>query len=129
MNRGALKKKKYKKKVLPIPSNPADTIPRSVEHAFYLDKANGNKLSEEAIAKEMAAINGHKVFRDVKQGELTRHEDGWQKAPLNMIFTIKGDGRRKARLVLGGHRTTADDYDTYADTVGTRNSKLQSIYL
>jgi hypothetical protein len=41
-----------------------------------------------------------------------------------MIFAVKHDGRRKARLVLGGHVTDATGYDTYASTVKTENVRL-----
>jgi hypothetical protein len=41
-----------------------------------------------------------------------------------MIFAVKHDGRRKARLVIGGHMTDASCYDTYAATVKTENVRL-----
>ncbi len=34
-----------------------------------------------------------------------------------MIFTVKPDGRHKARLVLGGHQVDSSCYDTYASMV------------
>ena len=41
-----------------------------------------------------------------------------------MIFTVKPDLRRKARLVIGGHVIDSEGHSTYASTV-----KLQSVRL
>ena len=40
--------------------------------------------------------------------------DGFQYARLMMIFDVKQDLRRKARLILGGHMIDASGHDTYA---------------
>ena len=53
-----------------------------------------------------------------------KNADGWQYAPLRMIFEVKRDLRRKARLVIGGHVTDATGYDTYASTIRTENVRL-----
>ena len=41
-----------------------------------------------------------------------------------ILFSVKPDGRRKVRMVLGGHMTNAEDYMTHAATVQTANVKL-----
>ena len=52
-------------------------------------------------------------------------EEGWQKAPLRMIFDIKNeDQRHKARLVIGGHRVDSSDYNTYSSQVDSLSVTL-----
>jgi len=42
---------------------------------------------------------------------------GHQKIPCHIIFDVKFDGRRKARLVAGGHRTVDPGEDAYSGVV------------
>ncbi|MGH7955002.1 MAG: reverse transcriptase domain-containing protein, partial [Gloeomargaritales cyanobacterium] len=48
----------------------------------------------------------------------------YQFAPLQMIFTVKSDLRRKARLVVGGHVVDSGDLPTYASTVKGMSVRL-----
>ena len=56
---------------------------------------NGNHLWEEAIKKELTQMDDFSVFRFLNQGESL---DDYQKLPYHMVFDVKFDLRRKARL-------------------------------
>ena len=96
-------------------------IPRNVTHAALLDKVNGNKLWEEATGKELKSINDHKVFRRVSENDdMTEYK----RIPYQIIFDCKHDGRRKARLVAGGHMTAPPTEDVYSGVVGMDTVRL-----
>jgi hypothetical protein len=97
-------------------------VPRTVKEALQFDKENGNTLWTDAIKKEMTSQHEMETFILLMEGKLP--DGDWQYAPLRMIFTVKSDGRHKARLVIGGHVTDASDYDTYAATIRTDNIRI-----
>ena len=76
-------------------------IPRNVKEALALDAESGTTHWRDAMTKEIASLVAMNCF--------TFHPPGYkpgpnsQKAPLRMIFEVKQDGRRKGRLVCGGH--------------------------
>ena len=78
-------------------------IPRNASHAFHLDELNGDHLWKEAMDKEIQSINDFKTFRVLDEGE--ELPEGYLKIPYHLVFDCKFDGRRKARLVAGGHKT------------------------
>ena len=77
-----------------VPHNPSDAI--------RLDKVNNDNLWERAIDKEVGSINTFKTFIILEENE--NIPEGYKQIPYHMIFDVKFDGRRKARLVAGGHR-------------------------
>ncbi|MGH3056579.1 MAG: reverse transcriptase domain-containing protein, partial [Gaiellaceae bacterium] len=80
-----------------------------------MDKNNGNTKWQEAMAKEMAGLYQHGVF-DYKGSHFKPPTD-YQYAPLCMIFNVKADLRRKARLVIGGHVIDASHLNSYSSVV------------
>ena len=48
--------------------------------------------------------------------------------PIHWVFAVKHDLRHKARLVMTGHVTTADDLDKYAATTSLDGVKLQLFF-
>ena len=92
-------------------------VPKSVKQALEFDKENNNDLWANAVKKEMDALYDMDTFKFVNAAHKFKTEEGWQFAPLRMIFEIKHDLRRKARLVIGRHVTDASGYDTYAATI------------
>mmetsp|Transcript_52228 Transcript_52228/g.78006 ORF Transcript_52228/g.78006 Transcript_52228/m.78006 type:complete len:1156 (-) Transcript_52228:781-4248(-) len=76
-------------------------IPRNVEDAKQLDKENGNTLWMDAVEKEIATLQRMKCFDFREPGYKPSEE--YQFCKLTMLFEGKHDGRRKARLVAGGH--------------------------
>ena len=96
-------------------------IPRSPSHALSLDKKNGNTLWQDAMDKELKAIMSFGTFRVPDKGEdLTEY----QQIPYHIVFAVKHDGRRKARLVAGGHKTGSPTEDLYSGVVGIGNVRL-----
>ena len=46
------------------------------------------------------------------------NKDGWQYAPMHMMFDVKKqDLRHKSRLVVGGHSVDSTEYTTYSSTI------------
>ena len=73
-------------------------IPRSTAEALEIDAENGNTEWYDAIMKEM--FNVRIAFDVLKRGAIA--PPGFKKIPLSMIFDIKLDFTKKARLVAGG---------------------------
>ena len=85
-------------------------LPQSVEHAYKLDQQNGDSLWRNAIRKEMT--NVLVAFDILEQDE---------KIPIHLkelgvylVFDVKMDMTRKARLVADGHKTPDSIASTYA---------------
>jgi len=64
-------------------------IPRSTREALLFDRENGNNKWAEAMAKEMAGLERLGVFNYHSPTVEFKKEEGWQFAPLRMIFSIK----------------------------------------
>jgi len=103
-------------------------VPISVKESLKLDKENDNSLWRDEITKEMDAMEEHKCFEFRNNMGGLNKENGWQYAPLHMIFDIKSqDMRRKARLVVGGHVVSCDGFETYSSTVKAVSVRLVMI--
>ena len=98
-------------------------VAKSTKHALQLDAKEGNDLYEVAIGKEMKAIKEHTVFRLPRPGESL---EGYKRIPYHMVFDVKFDLRRKARLVAGGNMTEdpGPDEDIYSGVVGIEFVRL-----
>jgi len=96
-------------------------VPRSVAHALYLDRVNGNHLWQEAIENELRQINEYKTFRKLIHGESI---DDYTKIPYHMVFDVKFDLRQKARLVAGGNHTDPSKEDIFSGIVGMETVRL-----
>ena len=68
-----------------------------------LDKLSGTKGWRKAIDIEMKQLDDYHTFKLVPKGELP--PPGYKRIPHHIVFDVKFDGRLKARLVAGGHRT------------------------
>lgn len=90
-------------------------IPKTVAEAYALDKANGNNLWRDAIAKEMAAV---RIAFAIKEPGDDVIPPGYQYMDCHMVFEVKLEGfRRKCRMVAGGHMVEAPATITYAGVV------------
>ena len=92
-------------------------IPKSVEEALAIDRANGNHYWRNAIEKEMG--NNRVAFKILKENKVV--PPGRTQIKCHMIFDVKFDFTRKARFVAGGHLTKPPSSITYS-TVVTRDS-------
>jgi hypothetical protein len=102
-------------------------VPKSVAEALRVDKKNNNNLWQEAIVRELSAIMSMGTFKLLKREVLEREKGQWQYAPLRIIFDVKQDTRRKARLVLGGHVLDSAGLDLYASNMKTISARALMI--
>jgi len=98
-------------------------VPKSVNEAKRLDKANGDTLWCDAICKEMK--NVRIAFEEFK-GDVSAITPGYQEIRCHMIFDIKmGENfRRKARMVADGHRTETLAALTYSSVVSRDSVRI-----
>jgi hypothetical protein len=109
-NNSTLKSSKGKKKKKPGQNNQhfgevkyGVQVPQSVREALLLDEEDDNTLWTDTMSKEICALNKLNCFRVQERANWNPRDEGYQYAPLHLIFDVKPDGRRKARLVVGGH--------------------------
>ena len=88
-------------------------IPSHTQEALLFDKMNGTTFWADAITKEMGNLDRLGVFQYFSPDTRKEGSDGWQKAPMRMIFDVKKDGRYKARLVVGGHVIDSSEHETF----------------
>eukprot|EP00957_Ditylum_brightwellii_P074023 5624595-Ditylum_brightwellii.AAC.1 len=65
----------------------------------------------------MKALDHLDVFEFHKSSVRMHRKDGWQYAPMHMIFDIKHDLQRKAEFDVGSHVIDFSDHNTYSSTV------------
>lgn len=93
-------------------------VPESVQEANDLDTANGNDLWAKALQKELA--NVLVAFKLLQDDE--KPPPGSKKIGYHIIFTVKMDLTRKARLVADGFQNkSVPSHDCYS-TVVSRDS-------
>jgi hypothetical protein len=98
-------------------------VPRSIREAYEIDKNNGNKLWTEAIEKETKMLyEEYKCFHLLAPDE--KIPQGYKMIPLIWTFTVKFDGRHRARCVAGGHVTDDLDEDLYSGVVNLETVRL-----
>ena len=97
-------------------------VPRDHNHAMQLDQQNGNHLWKEAEEKELSQIDEYETFNDLGKGDLS--PSGHKKIRAHMVYDVKHDGRRKARLVADGHLTDVPTDSTYSSVVSLRGLRM-----
>ena len=91
-------------------------VPVGLKQAYALDKKNGNTAWQDAINKELKQLFDYNTFRQLKPGQVLPPE--YKKIPYHIIFDVKFDLWRKARLVAGGNWTDVGQDDVYSGVVG-----------
>lgn len=99
-------------------------IPTSVEHAYELDRRNGNTMWRDALKKEM--YNVGVAFEILEDG--TPAPKGWRKATGHLIWDVKMDFTRKARWVLDGHKMPDPVGSKYAGVVSRESVRIAFTY-
>lgn len=101
-------------------------LPHSVKEALAIDAETGTDFWYKAIAKEMKNVRPAFQLRDdLTPQELSRDPKilpGFQKIHLHMIFDVKADLQRKARLVANGNETKALGPSSSYSSVVSRES-------
>ena len=76
---------------------------------------------EEAILKELKQLDGFKVFRSFNDHD---NFEEFQRLPYHMVFNVKFDLRRKARLVVGGDHQTGPKDESYSGVVSLTTIRI-----
>ena len=97
-------------------------VPRDYADAVRLDKENGNTLWQDATQLEMNLMQSYKVFKDT--GEQAPIPKGYKNIRVHLIYDVKHDGRRRARLVADGHLTDVPVDSNYSSVVSLRGFRL-----
>jgi hypothetical protein len=97
-------------------------VPRNHDEAVFIDERNGNTKWQDAEQLEIAQLFEYDTFKDLGKG--TPIPKGYQKIPCHMVYAVKHDGRHKARMVAGGHRTETPIDSTYSSVVSLPGLRL-----
>ena len=102
-------------------------IPCNVEHAYELDKANGNDFWAKSIRKEMTNVGVAFEILEPSLGQ--KVPPGWRKVSGHLIFDVKMTLERKSRWVLDGHLTEkVSNISTYAGVVSRESVRIALTY-
>jgi len=99
-------------------------LPSSVQHAYELDKENGDTYWRDAITKEMHNVGI--AFEILDDGQSVPVD--WHKVTGHIVFDVKMDFTRKARWVLDGHKTPTPSGSTYAGVVSRESVRIALTY-
>ena len=97
-------------------------VPRDHNHAMELDQQNGDTRWHDAEKLEHSQLEEYDTFID--KGDKIRTLDGYKKIRVHFVYDVKHDGRRKARLVAGGHLTDAPTDSIYSGVVSLKGIRL-----
>lgn len=100
------------------------SVPNNVKEAYALDVQNKNTKWRDAIAKEMK--NVRIAFRILESGE--NLPPAHEYVPCHMVFDVKMDGTKKARLVATGCKTADPEGSTWAGVVSRETVRLALTY-
>ena len=100
-------------------------VPRNVKRALELDRKNKNSYWADAIKKEVTALTDVDCF-DFKDPDF-KPDATFQRTTLHIVFDVKQDLRRKARLVAGGHLVDILDHPVYSSMVKGISIRLLNV--
>ncbi|MGH3054668.1 MAG: reverse transcriptase domain-containing protein, partial [Gaiellaceae bacterium] len=95
-------------------------LPKSVDEALSIDNKTGTDFWYKAIQKEMTNVMPAFQFLDADD----KVPVGYKWIPCHMVFDIKMDFTRKARLVAGGHVTDPPTSHTYSSVVSRDSIRI-----
>ena len=99
-------------------------VPRNAKKATQFDQENGNLLWTKEILKELEALMSMKVFEKLLSSLRKSRAKSFQFAPLRIIFDVKVDRRRNARLVIGGHVVDSSGHKVYEITMKSVSARI-----
>lgn len=100
-------------------------IPTSVKESITFDTENGNSLWAEAIQAEIESLKRMKCF-DFKAPNFNLTDD-YTWTTLTLLFEIKEDERRKARLCAGGHLVDLTGMHSRSTVVSGLSVKIMDV--
>jgi hypothetical protein len=89
-------------------------VPANYEQAMKFDRDMGNDLWKQATKLELDQLYEYVTTRSLGKGAKLPH--GYTQIRCHLVYDVKQDGRRKARMVAGGH-LTGPNTDTYYSSV------------
>ena len=95
-------------------------IPKSYKEAILFDLENGNRNWRDATFTEMKQLIDYQTFIDKGTYHPSKIPRDFRKITGHLIFTIKEDGRFKARYCAGGHLTDPPTSSVYSGVVSLR---------
>lgn len=98
-------------------------IPATIKDAYKLDDMNNNTIRRDAIRKEMS--NASIAFDIQESPDPPR---GYIKTTYHMIFDVKMDFTRKARIVADGHKMPTPSISPYAGVVSRDTVRIAFTY-
>ena len=100
-------------------------IPTSITEAYDIDKENCNTVWRDAIKREMENVSvAFEVLEDGKKKSAAHKQ-----VSFHMIYDIKMDFTRKARLVAEGCSTPNPVTSTYAGVVSRESVRIAFMYV
>ena len=97
-------------------------VPRDHEEAMKLDTQNGDTKWADSEKLELSQLADYKTFLDKGIGYNPGTE--YTKIRVRFVYDVKHDGRRKSRMVAGGHLTPDDKEMSYSGVVSLRSIRL-----
>ena len=97
-------------------------VPRTYGEAMTLDKDNRNNLWGDATRRELEQIFSYKSFCDLSIGGSPG--EGYKKIKVRLVFDVKADGRRKARLLARGVMTAEPEESVYSLGATLRSKRI-----
>ncbi|KAI2502898.1 Reverse transcriptase (RNA-dependent DNA polymerase) [Fragilaria crotonensis] len=94
-------------------------LPKTVAEALKIDERTGTDFWRKAIEQEMK--NVMPAFEFIDGDEAPKF---YKKIDCHMIFDVKMDLTRKARLVAGGHQTDPPKESTYSSVVSRDSIRI-----
>jgi len=96
-------------------------IPCNHKHAMELDQLHGNNLWRKSEVTELDSIDEYNTFQDVGKGTTPK---GYKKIRYHIVYAVKHDLQRKARLVANGNLTETPFTSVYSSVVSLRGLRL-----
>ena len=90
-------------------------VPQSTRHALQIDEADKSSLWKESMATEINQLHEYNKFKILEDNDIL--PEGYKLIPYHCIYDVKFDGRRKCRLVAGGHMTDPTSEDVFSGVV------------
>ena len=91
-------------------------VPRNWGDVLRLDAESGDRGWQEAAEKEIGALLALGCF-DIQDGKKYKPPSAYQYARLHLVYAVKQDLRKKARLVVDGSRVDPGALNTRATVV------------
>jgi len=98
-------------------------VPRTHDEAMRFDREAGNTLWADSETLEIGQLQEYETFKSRGKYE-GKIPPGFKRIPYRIVYAVKHDGRRKSRLVAGGHVTATPTESVYSGVVSLRSVRI-----